>query len=438
MRRAKGVILAQDFALVRMLMWFAAIAAIPTFGVVAAFGVVAPTTLIDRPPVERVVQKIALPTPVALDNSSDTRFIREDRIARGDTVAGLLSKLSVDDPGAVKFLRSAKEARPFARLRAGRTMRAETSSDRALLSLSYLTPSGIVLQLERQGNSFKISEEPANLDARVQMASGEIRSSLFAATDAAGLPDAIAIQIAEIFSSHIDFHRDLRRGDRFAVVYEGLYHGSELVRTGRILAAEFINQGKSRQAVWFDSAEDRGGYYTPDGKSLRKAFLRSPLEFSRISSGFSRARFHPILKTWRAHRGIDYAAPRGTRVRTTGDGVVKFAGRKGGYGNLVIVRHARNYSTYYAHLSRFGRGVRKGARVAQGDFIGHVGQTGMATGPHLHYEFHIKGVQRDPLKVVMPEAVPLNRKLRVAFDAHAAPLAHQVALLRTANIANRD
>jgi murein DD-endopeptidase MepM/ murein hydrolase activator NlpD len=437
MRGDKGVILAQDFPLVRMLMWFAAIAVVPTFSVVAAFGV-APGTLIESPTVEHVVQEIALPTPIALDHSSDTRFIQEDRIERGDTVAALLAKLSVDDPSAVKFLRSAKAARPFARLRAGRTMRAETSSDRELLSLTYLTRSGIALQLERQGGDFKVSEKPADLDVRSQMASGEIRSSLFAATDAAGLPDAIAIQIAEIFSSHIDFHRDLRRGDRFAVVYEGLYHGSELVRTGRVLAAEFINRGKSRQAVWFDSADGRGGYYTPDGNSLRKAFLRSPLEFSRISSGFSRARFHPILRTWTAHRGIDYAAPAGTRVRTTGDGVVTFAGRKGGYGNLVIVQHARKFSTYYAHLSRFAGGLRKGVQVAQGDFIGYVGQTGLATGPHLHYEFHINGVQRDPLKVVLPEAVPLSRKLRATFDAHAAPLAHQVALLRTANIANTD
>jgi murein DD-endopeptidase MepM/ murein hydrolase activator NlpD len=420
-----------------MLMRFAAIAVVPTFSVVAAFGV-APGTLVDKPTVEYVVQEIALPTPIALEHRSDTRFIQEDRIERGDTVAGVLAKLSVDDPGAVNFLRSAKEARPFARLRAGRTMRAETSYDRELRSLTYLTRSGIVVQLERQGGDFKVSEKPADLDVRSQMASGEIRSSLFAATDAAGLPDAIAIQIAEIFSSHIDFHRDLRRGDRFAVVYEGLYHGSELVRTGRVLAAEFINRGKSRQAVWFDSADGGGGYYTPDGNSLRKAFLRSPLEFSRISSGFSRARFHPILRTWTAHRGIDYAAPTGTRVRTTGDGVVTFAGRKGGYGNLVIVQHARKYSTYYAHMSGFARGVRKGVQVAQGDFIGYVGQTGLATGPHLHYEFHIDGVQRDPLKVVMPEAVPLSRKLRATFDAHAAPLAHQVALLRTANIANRD
>src|SRR5690606_1631355 len=169
---------------------------------------------------------------------------------------------------------------------------------------------------------------------------------------------------------------------------------------------------------------------------LRKAFLRSPLEFSRISSGFSRARFHPILQTWTAHRGIDYAAPTGTRVRTTGDGIVTFAGRKGGYGNLVIVQHAGKYNTYYAHLSRFADGIRKGARVAQGEYVGYVGQTGMATGPHLHYEFHINGVQHDPLRVAMPEAVPITRSLRARFEAQTRALAHQIRLMRQVNVAS--
>jgi murein DD-endopeptidase MepM/ murein hydrolase activator NlpD len=295
-----------------------------------------------------------------------------------------------------------------------------------------------VLQLERTTTGFKVTEQPADVDLRVQMASGEILSSLFAATDAAGLPDAVATQIAEIFSSQIDFHRDLRRGDRFAVVYESFYYGAELVRTGRVLAVEFSNQGKNHQAIWFRQDSGNGGYYTPDGKSLRKAFLRSPLEFSRISSGFSHARFHPILLTWTAHRGIDYAAPTGTRVRTTGDGTVSFAGWQGGYGNLIIVQHAGRFSTYYAHLSAFAPGIRKGARINQGDFIGLVGQTGMATGPHLHYEFHVNGVQQNPLKAVLPEAEPITVQLRHAFDAHASPFKHQLALLQTASMAHLD
>jgi murein DD-endopeptidase MepM/ murein hydrolase activator NlpD len=437
MRLDKGVILAQKFALGRTVRWFVTLAAIPTFGVVAAFGF-APGTLIEKLDVERVVREIALPEPVPLSSGPDATFIQEERIERGDSLAALLAKLNVDDPEAVAFLRQTTEARPFARMRTGRSVRAETSPDGQLLSLSYLTPSGTLLQVKRQGETFMVSEEPADLDLRPQMASGEIRSSLFAATDAVGLPDAIATQVAEIFSSHIDFHRDLRRGDRFAVVYEGFYHGAELVRTGRVLAAEFLNQGKTYQALWFESKDGPGGYYTADGKSLRKAFLRSPLEFSRISSGYSLARFHPILLTWTAHRGIDYAAPTGTRVRTTGDGVVSFAGWQGGYGNLVIVQHQGKFSTYYAHLSAFASGIRKGARVSQGDFIGFVGQTGMATGPHLHYEFHVNGVQQDPLRVALPEAVPITRELRSAFDARATPLGHQLTLLRATNVAQLD
>lgn len=437
MRADKGVILAQQFALSRLVKWTVGLVALPAFSIVAAFGV-APDTLVDKVEVARIVQPITLPEPVAIDSGSDASFIQEDRVERGDTLAVLLARLNVDDPAAVAFLRQAKEARPFARLRTGRTVRAEISPGGELQQLSYLTPTGTLLQLDRQGESFTVTEATPDLEVRAAMASGEIFSSLFAATDYAGLPDAIATQIVEVFSSQIDFHRDLRRGDRFSVVYETYQHGGELVRTGRVLAVEFTNQGKTHQAVWFDGKDGSGAYYTPDGKSLRRAFLRSPLEFSRISSGYSLARFHPILLTWTAHRGIDYAAPTGTRVRTTGDGVVKFAGWQGGYGKLIIIQHPGKYTTYYAHLSGFAPGIRKGARVAQGEFIGHVGQTGMATGPHLHYEFHINGTQHDPLRVVLPEAVPITRELRAGFDAQAQPLAHQLALLRSATIARLD
>jgi murein DD-endopeptidase MepM/ murein hydrolase activator NlpD len=418
-------------------LWFAVAAGIPCFGVVAAFGV-APDTLVEKVRFERVVQDVALPAFAAAAATPDSIYVHEGRIQRGDTVAALLARLEVDDPEAVGFLRASRDVRALTQLRPGRSIHAQTDADGQMQSLTYLTPGGTLLSVERDASGFKVTEQPVQLEAQPLMASGEIRSSLFAATDAANLPDAIAIQIAEIFSSHIDFHRDLRRGDRFAVVYEGLYHNGELVKTGRVLAAEFVNQGKSHQAVWFEAGAGQGGYYTPEGRSLRKAFLRSPLEFSRISSGFSLARFHPILQTWTAHRGIDYAAPTGTRVRTTGDGVITFVGRKGGYGNLIIVQHPGKYSTYYAHLSRFGEGIHQGTRVGQGEYIGYVGQTGMATGPHLHYEFHINGVQHDPLRIALPEAVPITRELRAAFDAHARPLAHQIELMRQIAVARMD
>jgi len=437
MTRAKSVILAQKNWTIRKAVGLAVAAGIPGFGVVAAFGV-APDTLVEKLRVQRVIQEIALPAMAPVNDTSGAAFVNEGRILRGDTVAALLARLEVDDPEAMNFLRRSKDVRVLMQLRPGRTVHAETTQDGELKRLTYLTPAGDLLTIERSEQGFTATQAPADLDSQPLMASGEIRSSLFAATDAAGLPDPVATQIAEIFSSQIDFHRDLRRGDRFAVVYEGLSHNGELVKTGRVLAVEFVNQGKAHRAVWFEAENGKGGYYTPDGNSLRRAFLRSPLEFSRISSGFTHARFHPILQTWTAHRGIDYAAPTGTRVRSTGDGIVSFSGWQGGYGNLVIVDHAGSYRTYYAHLSAFAPGIRKGTRVSQGDFVGHVGQTGMATGPHLHYEFHVNGVQHDPMRMVLPEAVPITRELRAQFEARALPLMHQLQLMQNTTLARLD
>jgi len=272
----------------------------------------------------------------------------------------------------------------------------------------------------------------------VVMQSGEIRSSLFAATDAINMPDSIAVQLADIFSSDIDFHQDLRKGDKFTAVYEVLYNNGTPVRAGRILAAEFINQGKSYRAVYFQDPEGRGGYYTPEGKNLRKAFLRSPLEFSRISSGFTNSRFHPVLKTWRAHKGIDYAAATGTRVRATSDGTIAFVGKQGGYGNLIVLQNQGNYSTAYGHLSAFAKGLRRGSRINQGDVIGFVGMSGLASGPHLHYEFRVAGVQRNPLSVDLPTAFPIAAKYRPQFAGASQPLMARLELLRGTNLASLD
>jgi len=421
----------------RKALWLAIAAAVPGFGVVAAFGV-APDTLVEQVRIERIVQEITLPATLAAETGNDSVFSQEGPIQRGDTVAELLARLQVDDPEAVAFLRNSKDARALTQLRPGRNVWAETDASGRLLRLRYLTPAATLFSVMREGDTFQVSEQAAPLEARPLRATGTIRSSLFAATDAADLPESVAIQIAEIFSAQLDFHRDLRRGDRFAVVYEGLYYNGELIKAGRVLAAEFVNDGKTHQAVWFQARSGEGSYYTPDGRSMRKAFLRSPLEFSRITSGFTAARFHPILHSWQAHRGIDYGAPAGTRVRSTGDGVVKFVGVQNGYGNLVIVQHSGNYETYYAHLSAFASGVHKGTRVAQGQYIGNVGQTGMATGPHLHYEFRIAGVQHNPLRVALPEAVPITRDLRAAFHSEAGPLVRQIELLRQVQTARAD
>ena len=286
------------------------------------------------------------------------------------------------------------------------------------------------LLIQREGEQFKATQTAAALEKRVEMRSGEIRSSLFAATDQALIPDNIAMQIVDMFSTDIDFASDLRRGDRFNVVYETLWQNGEYVHAGRVLAAEFVNAGRPYQAVWFDEPGSRqgGGYYSFDGKSLKKAFLKSPLEFSRISSGFSMRR-HPISGKWRAHKGVDFAAVTGTPIRAAADGVIQFVGAQGGYGNVVEIKHWGNYSTAYAHMSRFAKGMRKGMKVSQGETIGYVGSTGWSTGPHLHYEFRISDVARDPLKVDMPTAQPLAGAHLQRFRSVAADMLHRFALL---------
>jgi murein DD-endopeptidase MepM/ murein hydrolase activator NlpD len=317
--------------------------------------------------------------------------------------------------------------RALQQLKTGMLVAAEVMADGTPLYVSFLTGRDTLVRVGGVAEGFRASEERAELEARTVMKASTIRSSLFAASDAAGIPDSIAMQLADVFGGDIDFHRDLRKGDRFAVVYE-LYHFSgRPVRAGRVLAAEFANQGKTFRAVYF-----KGGYYAADGKNLRKAFLRSPLEFSRVSSGFG-IRRHPIHKDWRAHKGIDYAAPIGTRVRSVGNGFIDFAGQKGGYGNVVIVRHNGQYSTVYAHLSRIA--VKRGARVEQNDTIGFVGQTGWATGPHLHYEFRIAGEARNPFSIAMPAAAPVAAQELPAFQAYAAPLAAQLDLLSNGTFA---
>ena len=292
--------------------------------------------------------------------------------------------------------------------------------------------------MEKMDGAFKLIEQPLELEKHIQMKSGVINSSLFAATDSAGVPDNVTIQIVDIFASDIDFHRDLRKGDRFTVVYESLHNDGELARAGRILAVEFVNQGTSHKAVYFHVDNGNSGYYAPDGKNLRKTFLQSPIEFSRISSGFSSARFHPVLQTWRAHKGVDYAAPTGTRVKATANGTVAFSGWQNGYGNVVILQHQGQYSTAYGHLSAFAKGLKKGQRISQNDVIGYVGASGMATGPHLHYEFRVSGIQRDPLRVAMPAAIPIPPENMPLFQKNASPLIARLDMLRNIDFAFLD
>lgn len=364
-----------------------------------------------------------------------------------DTAEGLLHRLGIHDPQAASFLKRDILTHRHLLGRTGRLLSVEASERNTLLKLTARwSPSDDGsferLIIERSDDGFSSRMEKAMLTASLRMASGVIDSSLFASTDQAGIPDAVAVQLAEIFSADIDFHSDLRQGDRYAVVYEMLEGDGEPLRAGRVLSAEFINAGKSHQAVWFTEPNadlpapvvagqptqttGRSGYYSLEGQSLKRAYLASPLAFSRVTSGF-RMRFHPILKTWRAHLGVDYAAPTGTPVRAVGDGVVEFAGEQGGYGKVVIVRHRNGHQTLYAHLSRIL--VRHGQRVTQSQTLAASGATGWATGPHLHYEFRINGRHQNPLLVVRRSeaAPPVSAANRPAFDHLARQARLQLA-----------
>lgn len=401
------------------------------FGMVTAFGV-APNTAVYHGERSSVIDQLAMP-PVALMTSKIDIHAREVRIERGDTVSSLLSEINVHDDNAQTFLRNSRDAEAlFRQLVPGKTLTVQVSSTGALHALSFPLngEQGVSLEIQRTTEGFATDVLEPAYESQIKMQSAEIRHSLFGAADDAGIPDSVAIQLAEIFGGDIDFHRDLRQGDKFSVIYETVTHQGKLVRTQRILAAEFINDGKTLHAFWYQDKEGKAGYYAADGRSIKKAFLRSPLEFSRVTSGFSNARFHPVLKQMRAHRGIDYGAPTGTRVRATGDGVVEFAGNQGGYGKVVIVRHGGNRTTLYAHLSGFASGIRKGSRVSQGDTVGFVGATGIATGPHLHYEFRVAGIHRNPLTVALPGAAPLDSSQLSAFRSNAEHLLSQIASIR--------
>lgn len=414
------------------------VAGVSLFGMVAAFGT-APDSNEVRALQRPFVEPLALDT---IENREPVEgaFVREERIQRSDTVATLLSRLGVQDEPAFAFLRQQPETQHiFRQLRPGKIVMARTSDSGELLTLTFPLngPQDNALAVEKHNGGYKVSEIAQALSAQAVMKAGEIRSSLFAATDAIGLPDSIATQMADIFGGDIDFHRDLRRGDRFSVVYEMLFSHGQPARSGRILAAEFVNNGKTFSAIWFES-RDGQGYYTVEGKNIRKAFLRSPLEFSRVTSGFTSSRFHPILQTWRAHKGVDYGAPIGTRVKATGDGIVEFVGKQGGYGNLIVLRHQGRFTTHYGHLNGFTSGIRKGMRVSQGDIIGYVGKSGWATGPHLHYEFRINDVHQNPLAVALPSAPPLGQHQMAEFKQHADPLVFRLERIRGLNLALLD
>ena len=373
----------------------------------------------------------------------ELELYRNDLTRASDTVDSLLSRMNVSDAAAASFLRNDPTARKLLEGRSGKMVRVQTDANGALTELvaryapvdaEQLGTRFTRLSVKRIAGKLMAMVETASLAAQMRMGSGTIRSSLFAATDEARIPDGVATQIAEVFATDLDFHCQLQKGDTFSVLYEALTADGEPITwggtaVGKVLAADFVNNGKTHSAVWFKDASGKGSYFGFDGQSKKRAFLASPMEFSRVTSGFA-MRMHPILNSWKQHKGVDYGAPSGTPIRAVGEGTVDFAGWQNGYGNVVEIRHSAQRSTLYAHMSRID--VKRGAHVEQGQRVGSVGATGWATGPHLHFEVKVGGVQQNPMIMAKAsESILLAPAQKAEFAQLAKSLKDQLEVADT-------
>jgi murein DD-endopeptidase MepM/ murein hydrolase activator NlpD len=359
-------------------------------------------------------------------------------IAKGDSLSSIFSALGLSQAELHRILEAGEETAALSRLYEGQSLELKVDSEKHVRELTLAVDATHSWHIVDTQDGFRIRRVDAKLDHRIATATGTISSSLFLSAKEAGLSDTLTMEMAEILAWDVDFALDIRDGDRFTVIYEEIYKKGEKLGDGSILAVDFTNRGRRVRAIRYTDSEGYTDYYTPEGRSLRKAFLRTPVKFSRISSRFTRRRWHPVLHRFRAHRGVDYAAPTGTPVKATGDGRVTFVGRHGGYGRSVTLQHGEKYTTLYAHLSRFAKGLKRNKRVLQGDIIGYVGKSGLASGPHLHYEFRVNGVHRDPLKVALPKASPIAPKHRADFLAHAQSFLTQLDLLARVAVARKD
>jgi murein DD-endopeptidase MepM/ murein hydrolase activator NlpD len=362
-------------------------------------------------------------------------LFRTETTRGSDTVEALLTRLGVSDPDAAAFLRNDATFRSQVLGRPGRSVTVEATDRQGLRTLTARwapAEDGTFrrLVIQRTGDrQFASRIESAPLAATARLASATIRTSLFGAADDAGIPDPVVAQIIDIFDGEIDFHRALHAGDRFNVVYETLEADGEPMRSGRVLSVEFVNKGQRHDAMWFQEPGKKGAYFALNGKSLQSSYLTSPVEISRVTSGFA-MRMHPILHQWKAHLGVDYAGAIGTPVRTVGDGTVEFAGVQNGFGNVVIIKHNPTDETVYAHLSRID--VHGGESVAQGQRVGAIGMTGWATGPHLHFEFRVNGVHQDPSVIAKRnQAATLSAEARPQFERLARAMRLQLETMGT-------
>ena len=361
---------------------------------------------------------------------------REFKVKSGDSLAKLFKRAGIKPKQLDEMMKSGKAVKQLTRIYPKDTLRILTDDKSNLLGLRYEIDHESYLMVERKNGALKANTFKHDIETRTAHASGIIDSSLFLAAQEAGISQNLIMELAGIFGWDIDFVLDIRKGDHFTVVYEELFRNGEKIKDGNILTAEFVNQGKTYQAVRYTNPENnRAEYFTPDGKSMRKAFLRSPVNFTRISSGFTTRRYHPILHKFRSHKGTDYAAKRGTPILASGDGKVIFKGRKGGYGRAIIIQHGTKYSTLYGHLNGYKRGLRVGSKVKQGQTIGFLGSSGLASGPHLHYEFRVNGVHRNPLTVKLPTAKPVPKRYLADFELMTTPILAQLELLTRTQVA---
>lgn len=350
-------------------------------------------------------------------------------VRRGDTLAAIFKREGFSARELHDIMQLGKQTAELKNIKPGESLEFSSNDSNKLIRLSYKTDLTRTLQVTHSEEGFSANEEIRTPEIRLTHASETIDSSLYQSGQKAGLNDNLIMELAGIFGWDVDFALDIRKGDNFTVLYEEKYLDGEKIGYGDIVAAQFINQGKVFDAVRFVDPDGNRQYFTPEGKSMRKAFLRSPVDFRRISSRFTRERFHPVLGKKRPHRGVDYAAATGTPIKAAGDGKIIFRGTKGGYGSTVVLQHGTQYTTLYAHLSSFKRGQRNGSHVKQGDIIGFVGSSGLATGPHLHYEFRVNGTHRNPLTVKFPDANPIDKKHKAQFLAQTQPLLAQLNVL---------
>ncbi|MCU7799051.1 MAG: peptidoglycan DD-metalloendopeptidase family protein [gamma proteobacterium symbiont of Lucinoma myriamae] len=408
-----------------------------TIAVDSKVATVEKTEFLTTKPIKTEILKTISPQQVTITAPVKSTTTKKVVVKKGDTLSAIFKRSSLSASTLHKIINSSKQAKRLTRIKPGQELVITFNSNNTFKSLHYNIDrvDSLIVEKKPDSKDYAVRIESKDIDTRQQFATGIINNSLFSAGNKAVLSNSMIMQLAQLFGWDIDFALDIRKGDSFAILFEEKYIDDKKIGNGNILSAEFVNRGKVFTAIRYTDSANHTDYYSEDGLSMRKAFLRTPVDFSRISSRFSSGRKHPVLNQIRAHKGVDYAAARGTPIKAVGDGKVIFKGKKGGYGRVIILQHGSKYSTLYAHMNSYNKKMRHGTRVKQGQVIGYVGSSGLATGPHLHYEFRLNGVQRNPLTIPLPSASPIAKKYRNDFQATAETMISQLKLRKQETVA---